>query len=273
MKIGIFDSGIGGLSLLSELCARVEGAGFIYYADSKNAPYGEKSEGEIVALSERVALELMSRGADAIAIACNTATAAAAKYLRAKYRDIAIFGMEPAIYEAASKIKDGRILAAATPLTLKGEKYNALLDRTGASLRISSLPMPKLVRLAERDLFYGRLQKCPDAEIYIKEEFAKAGIEPDKLSAVVLGCTHFVYFKESFRNLLPAECPVFDGVRGTASHVIRTLGLCERSSATTSAEEIMSITEFSISGEAPDENTTAGIENCLSLLCKARNGK
>ena len=271
MKIGIFDSGIGGLSLLSELGARVEGAEFIYFADSKNAPYGEKSEGEIVALSERVALELMSRGVDAIAIACNTATAAAAKYLRAKYRDIAIFGMEPAINEAASKIKEGRILAAATPLTLKGEKYNALLDRTGASLRISSLPMPMLVRLAERDFFYGKASECPDAEVYIKEEFADAGIEPDKLSAVVLGCTHFVYFSESFRRLLPDGCPIFDGIRGTASHVIRTLALCERRDATANAEQIMARTEFSVSGEAPDEDTAAGIKNCLSLLCKARN--
>ena len=268
MKIGIFDSGIGGLSLLYELSARLPDTEFIYYADSENAPYGEKSTDEIVHLTERALEFLFERGSDAVVLACNTATAAAAKTLRAKYPDRRIFGMEPAVNEAAKNIKTGKILATATPLTLKGEKYHDLLDRTGAEERTISLPLPALVRLAERELFDLALPECKGAEEYIRERLDSLPIDEGELAAVVLGCTHFTYFADIFRRLVP-DRPLFNGIAGTASHVINTLALPSLPrGAQSSAESTMRRTEIYISGKKADAQSLRGIENCLSLLTR-----
>ena len=268
MKIGIFDSGIGGLSLLYELASRLPDASFLYYADSENAPYGEKSADEIIALTERALIFLVDRGADAIVFACNTATAAAAKTLRWKYPDRLIFGMEPAVNEAARKIKTGKILATATPLTLRGEKYHALLGKTGAEERTVSLPLPMLVRYAEGDLFGRVLQICDGAEDYVRKSLSDVTDNPDELSAVVLGCTHFIYFTDVFRRLLP-DRPIFNGISGTASHVIRTLGLSSIALDTRNhADAIMRRTEFYVSGKHAEEQSIKGFHNCLSLLQK-----
>ena len=104
MKIGIFDSGIGGLSVLYELAARLPDAEFIYFADSKNAPYGEKTAAEVTVVAENVVRELLHYGAKAIVIACNTATSAAAAYLREKYASLPIIGMEPAVKPAGERL-------------------------------------------------------------------------------------------------------------------------------------------------------------------------
>lgn len=268
MKIGIFDSGIGGLSLLYELSARLFDAEFIYFADSENAPYGEKRADEIVDLTERAVLFLFDRGADAVVLACNTATAAAAKVLRAKYPNRFIFGMEPAVNEAAKNIREGKILATATPLTLGGEKYHALLDKTGAEERTVSLALPMLVRFAENELFEKALPECNGAEDYVRERLSSVTDNVYELSAVVLGCTHFIYFTDIFRRLIP-DRPIFNGISGTASHVIKTLGLshmpkCEKATS----EGIIRRTEFYISGKKADKTKMKGFQNCLDLLWK-----
>lgn len=266
MKIGIFDSGIGGLSLLCELSARLPDAEFIYFADRENAPYGERSADEIVALTERAVLFLFDRGADAIVLACNTATAAAARILRAKYPDLRIFGMEPAVNEAAKKIKEGKILATATPLTLGGEKYHALLDKTGAEGRTVSLPLPTLVRLAEAELFDRSLPECKGAEDYVRERISTVTDSAENFAAVVLGCTHFIYFTDIFRRLIP-DRPIFNGISGTASHVINTLGLATATpSSRATAVDVMHRTEFYISGKKTGESKMKGFQNCLDLL-------
>ena len=265
MKIGIFDSGIGGLSLLYELASRLPDASFLYYADSENAPYGERSANEIVALTERAVLFLFDRGADAIALACNTATAAAAKPLRAKYPDRLIFGMEPAINEAAKNIREGKILAAATPLTLIGEKYHSLLSKTGAEGRTVSLPLPMLVRYAEDELFGKSMPKCDGAHDYIRERVSSVA-EVEDISAVVLGCTHFIYFTDLFRRLTP-DCPIFNGISGTAAHVIKTLGVAEPPVPCRADPcDVMTRTEFYVSGKDADKKSLKGFENCLELL-------
>ena len=266
MKIGIFDSGIGGLSLLYELSARLPDAEFIYFADSENAPYGEKGVDEIVDLTDRAVGFLFERGVDAVVLACNTATAAAARVLRTKYPDRHIFGMEPAVNEAAKNIKTGKILATATPLTLGGEKYHNLLDRTGAEDRTLSLPLPMLVRLAERELFDRAKPQCEDAEDYVRERLDSIGTNADEIAAVVLGCTHFIYFTEAFLRLIP-DRPIFNGISGPASHVINTLGLApDPSGARTPTESTMRRTEFYISGKEADEKSLRGFENCLDML-------
>ena len=266
MKIGIFDSGIGGLSVLYELAARLPDTEFIYFADSENAPYGERPADEILALTERAVNVLCERGAGALVLACNTATAAAAKLLRERYPDIRIFGMEPAVNEAAKKIKEGRILATATPLTLGGEKYHDLLGKTGAEERTVSLPLPHLVRLAEAELFGKARAVVTGADEYIEEMLATIDCSAAEISAVVLGCTHFTYFADAFRRLLP-DRPIYNGVSGTASHVINTLGL-ESSLCRPTADDVLSRTEVLISGKRADTDALLGVNNCLSLLSK-----
>lgn len=272
-KIGIFDSGIGGFALLVELSKRLPDAEFVYYADSKNAPYGEKSEGQILALTENAFRFLKERGAMATVLACNTATAVAAKTLRQNNPDEHIFGMEPAVNEALKRIPDGKILATATPVTLKGKKFHDLLDRTGAEERTIPLPLPELVRFAERELFLNKRSESPEAEAYIREMIAATGEDKRNFSALVLGCTHFIYFTDVFRRVI--DCPIFNGISGTATHLINTLW-CVASNATDtygikptiSAESVMKRTEFYVSGEKADENALASIENCIRLLCE-----
>ena len=287
MKIGIFDSGIGGISLLYELASRLPDASFLYYADSENAPYGEKSADQIVALTERAMKFTFDRGADAIVLACNTATAAAASILRGKYPDRLIFGMEPAVNEAMRGVSAGKILATATPLTLKGEKYHALLDRTGAEERTVSLPLPMLVRYAEGDLFGGALPDCDGAEDYVRESLSCVVDDVSEISAVVLGCTHFIYFTDLFRRLIP-DRPIFNGISGTASHVVNILKAArhiadptDRRAAPSDTHvttaptdrrahpsDVMRRTEFYVSGKSADDKSLKGFQNCLSLLRK-----
>ena len=124
--IGVFDSGVGGISILKKLRDYLPDEDFFYYGDSANAPYGEKSEKEVLSLSQNLARRMIERGAKAVVIACNTATSAAAAAIRESYRDIPIVGIEPAIKPAAMKLSHGKILVMATPMTLQRENTGYL---------------------------------------------------------------------------------------------------------------------------------------------------
>ena len=259
MKIAIFDSGIGGRCLLSELSVRLPNVDFIYYADSDHAPYGERTAQNVLELTNEAVNRLISKGADAVLLACNTATAVAARELREKHSGFPIFGMEPAVNQAAKEIQSGLILATATPVTLRGEKYRSLLDRVGIEDRVISLPLPQLVRFAEKELFSEKRDTCPRAEEYLRREISSVCPSIDDLSAAVLGCTHFIYFKKEFRRILK-DIPIFDGVRGTANHLIRTLGLTEGEEARHGQ------IEFLISGREATSEERARFVHCLELL-------
>ena len=211
MKIGIFDSGIGGLSVLRLAAKKLPDADFLYYADTDNVPYGEKSEDEVRGLAFSAAEFLISQGADAIVIACNTATSAAAASMRERL-PVPIIGMEPAVKKALDKNPSGRILAAATPLTCRGGKLHSLIERLGGNGRIDLLPLPGLVRLAEAGDF-------SSADYCISR--ALAGFELSEYSALVLGCTHFLYFTDYFRRLLPDTVTLVDGNVGTVNQLLR----------------------------------------------------
>ena len=115
LPIGIFDSGVGGLSVLRTALRLLPGERFIYYGDIANAPYGTKSEEEVRACADRVAKQLLDQGVKALVIACNTATCAAAAQLREKYPQLIIIGMEPALKLAHDQCPEGQILVLATP--------------------------------------------------------------------------------------------------------------------------------------------------------------
>ena len=197
MKIGIFDSGIGGLSIVPAVRRALPSADIIYYADVKNVPYGEKKPSEILEYSMTAADFLVSRGAEAVVVACNTATSVAVAALREKYEapdvNIPIIGMEPAVKKALDTCHGGRVLVAATPVTVKGKKLRDLVDRYDVGRRTDARPMPKLVHLAEAEDF--------DAEEYIKTELS--GFDMSQYSALVLGCTHFPLISEYISDFLP----------------------------------------------------------------------
>ena len=129
MKIGIFDSGIGGLSVLHQAMQLLPDEEFIYYADEQHVPYGEKTSEEILGYVDEIISFMISQGVEAIVIACNTATSVAAKIMREKY-DLPIIGMEPAVKQAIDTYGDtNRVLVVATPITVKGKKIMELVER------------------------------------------------------------------------------------------------------------------------------------------------
>ena len=182
--IGVFDSGVGGISVLRELMRQMPHESFVYYGDSANAPYGARTPEEVCALTEAHVQQLIDRGAKAIVIACNTATGAAIRFLREKYTQIPIIGMEPAIKPAVQAYPGGRILVMATPVTLSSPGFRRLMEAHADQAEILPAPCSQLARMIES----GRLDG-EELEEYLRAELADFLKAPPE--AVVLGCTHF----------------------------------------------------------------------------------
>ena len=232
MNIGIFDSGIGGLSVLHEAYHMLPSENYIFYADTAHVPYGLKSPAEIKSYSEEITRFLMDMGADAIVVACNTATSVAIKELRHRY-SLPIIGMEPAVKPAVEyvtrRILDGtfnrgtedkgsRVLVMATPVTISEEKLRNLLLKVDKGHIVDLLPMPELVSFAESEEF-----ESEKVEAYLTKQFGTVDVEA--YSAVVLGCTHFNYFKPLYGKYFKKGTAFIDGNHGTVSHVADVLGL------------------------------------------------
>jgi len=210
--IGIFDSGVGGISVLREAVKMLPGEHFIFYGDTQNAPYGTKPFQDVISLSERIVNILLTRNAKAIVIACNTATSAAAAYLREKY-SLPIIGMEPALKPASLLRKDGIVLSLATPGTIAGEKYAQLYSLYGEG--VVSLPCPGLMEFAERGELAGN-----DLNRFLASLFAP--YQGRRVEAIVLGCTHYVFLKKAISSFFP-NVPLIDGNEGTVRQLIRRL--------------------------------------------------
>lgn len=213
--IGVFDSGLGGLSVLAAIRRLLPGENLIYFGDSANAPYGEKSRQQVRALSTRICDSLVERGAKAIVVACNTATSAAIGDLRRRY-DIPIVGMEPALKPAVEQTETGAVAVLATALTLRESKFQGLLEQFRTGRRIFSIPCPELVTLVESGVLDGE-----EAEAAVAASLK--GIDAEHLAAVVLGCTHYVFLKPVFEKILGAGPLVIDGNRGTVLHLKKLL--------------------------------------------------
>lgn len=214
MKIAFFDSGIGGLSVLAEALRRFSGAEFLYFADEDHVPYGTKSRAEIVRLSLDAVGILVSRGADGVVVACNTATSAAISELRGAF-SVPVIGMEPAVKLAADSFGARPTLLIATPLTIAGEKLARLVGRL--ECETWSLPLPRLVEFAQ-DLEFD----SPAVRAYLRQELGK--FELARLGSLVLGCTHFNYFKDVLREILPPHVRIIDGIDGTLNRLASELG-------------------------------------------------
>ena len=217
MKIGIFDSGIGGLSVLHQAMIIMPEADYIFYADVDNVPYGEKTKEEVRKLVDHAVGFLVDKGCQAIVLACNTATSAAISYLREKYK-LPIIGIEPAVKPAVEHIHESgkRVMVVSTPVTAKGEKLKKLVDKYDNKHIVDVVALPKLVRFAQDDDF-----DSSDVTDYLKSEFAPYNL--NDYSELVLGCTHFNYFKDSFSKLFPDDLEMVDGNTGVSNNLKNTL--------------------------------------------------
>ncbi len=215
MPIGVFDSGLGGITVLAELKKFMPNENFIYFGDSKNAPYGDKSDEQIFLYSDEAVVKLMGMGAKAVVIACNTATSVAASRLREKF-SVPIIGIEPAVKPAVINHKGGKVLVMATPVTLKNEKFTKLTECYSEISEIIPLPCPKLVEIIERGITEGdEINAC------LSELFSK--IDCREINAVVLGCTHYPYVKKEIGKFFSPSVDIIDGGSGTAKETKRRL--------------------------------------------------
>ena len=214
--IAVFDSGLGGISVLRRLIQVLPEENFLYFGDSANAPYGSRPTEEIRSLTLENAEQLFSRGAKALVVACNTATSAAIDTLRERYPNRIIIGIEPALKLAVSRHPNGRILVMATDATLREKKFATLMERFGEHCEILKCPCPELVEFVERGELEGEaLQKVLKAELQ-----AHLTPAPD---AIVLGCTHFPFLQAEIRRVVEETPEILDGSDGTAKETKRRL--------------------------------------------------
>lgn len=230
MKIAFFDSGIGGLSVLHHARKILPHEEFIFFADEDNVPYGTKSPEEVLHFVDAAFQFLIAQGVGAIVVACNTATSVAVAEMRKKY-SLPIIGMEPALKLALDMFPARKVLVAATAITITGEKIRRLIKRLHAEDFAELKALPKLVEFAERQEF-----NSVEVEEYLRGELE--GYDLEKFSSLVLGCTHFNYFKDTFRKILPPHVKILDGNAGTINELIRRTNLTPESSATTPRVEI-----------------------------------
>ena len=220
--IGVFDSGLGGISVAREIRSDMPKERVLYFGDSANAPYGTKSPEQVRKLSDAIVKRFVEQGVKAVVIACNTATSAAANELRDKY-DIPIIGMEPALKVACDRGHGNRqrVIVAATPLTLRERKFAVLMDRFKTDHTIFPEPCPGLVEIVE----HGQLDDHDVVMHTLHQYFDQYDLST--IDSVVLGCTHFVFYRDYFRELLPDTAAIIDGNEGTVRHlgvVLESLG-------------------------------------------------
>jgi len=215
LPIAIFDSGIGGLSVLEEALKILPSENYIYFADTDHVPYGEKSTEEVKEFVLQAAKFLNTQKIKMLAIACNTATSSAIAALRHIY-DFPVIGMEPAIKPAVSKNKNKRVLVLATALTLKEQKFRELVDKVDNEKIVDMLPLPELVMFAEGFVF-------DDDHILPVLKAKLSSFDLENYSTVVLGCTHFPFYKESLRKIFPPGTEIIDGNKGTVAHIKNVL--------------------------------------------------
>lgn len=214
--VAVFDSGVGGISVLRELTALMPNENFRYFGDSANAPYGTKSEDEVRALTLKCVGRLIEEGAKAVVIACNTATSAAAEYVRKKYGSVPIIGMEPELKTAALHKEHPHVLVMATPVTLKLEKFLRLMSAYKDKADIELLPCPGLMELVENGELDGAATESFISQLL--SPYIGKGID-----SIVLGCTHYPFVKPVIQRIIGSDTAIYDGGAGTARELRRRL--------------------------------------------------
>lgn len=219
--VGVFDSGVGGLSILDEALRQLPEHDYIYLADSANAPYGEKSSEWIAARSLHLCQYLARANCDAIVVACNTATAEAIKHIRAQV-NIPVVGVEPGIKPAAMQSQNGVVGVLATEATLKSDKFNALLATLPSECRFIKQAGAGLVPLIEA----GKADSEETLDLLAKhlEPIQDAGSD-----TLVLGCTHYPFLRKAIRKLLGDSITLIDTSDAVVRQLKRQLETLEKS--------------------------------------------
>ena len=201
--VGVFDSGVGGLSVLREIRLRLPRESLLYLADSGHVPYGEKSPEFIRERCRSIAEFLLGQGAKALVLACNTATAAGIAELRERYPQIPLVGMEPAVKPAARATRSGVVGVLATTGTLKSARFAALLDRFASDVRVVTQPCPGLVECIEA----GELQA--PATRALLETFVQP-LLAQGCDTLILGCTHYPFLRPLLAEMVPPGITLVD---------------------------------------------------------------
>ena len=214
--IAVFDSGVGGVSVLRELRALLPRERFYYFGDSANAPYGRKTTEEVRALTLAAGKKLLEDlGCKALVVACNTATAAAIIDLREEYPDRIVVGIEPALKLACDRHPGGTIGIMATDVTLREQKLAALMERVKRDCTVLRVQAPGVVELVEA----GKADTAEAVELMER----LLGPYTGKLNALVLGCTHYPFMKKAMAKVLGSGVELLDGGAGTARETRRRL--------------------------------------------------
>jgi len=214
--IGIYDSGVGGLTIWRAVRAILPQEDLVYIADQAKVPYGDRSLEEVRGLAEGVTRFLMDQGAKLIVIACNTASAAALKYLRDLFPDYPFVGMEPAVKPAAEQTLSGKVGVLATPSTFQGELYASVVERFAHVVQLYQATCPGLVQQIEK----GCLTTPKTRQILDKalEPMLKDGVD-----TLVMGCTHFPFVISLIREIAGEYVSVIDPAPAVARQVKRVL--------------------------------------------------
>ncbi|MGO4789477.1 glutamate racemase [Paenibacillus sp. 2KB_20] len=217
MRIAFFDSGLGGLTVLSAAMKKLPHEDFLFYADTLHVPYGTKAKEDVKSYIHHAMETIMKEEVKAIVVACNTATSMAISDLRKAY-PVPVIGMEPAVKPAVeiNRSSGKRILVLATPLTLKESKYRDLVRRVDSMHIVDSLPLPELVEHCEALNFD---QKVMNA--YFTKQFES--FDMNEYGTIVLGCTHYPFYKRILTDLLPDHIRIIDGSKGTVNRLIQVL--------------------------------------------------
>ena len=249
--IGIFDSGVGGLSVLRHIRAQLPQEDLIYFADSAYAPYGDKTEQQVIDRSLAIAAYLLEQGAKALVVACNTATIAAIKALRARYPELPIVGVEPGLKPAAAISRNGKIGVLATERTLRGDKLLALREQVSSATGATFILQP-CIGLADR------IEQCAlgndplDATSAMLERYI-APVLAQGVDTLVLGCTHYPFVQDAIERTVRAHTQETITLVDTGEAVARQLarlldaaGLRRSSSSGSDAPRLQGYTTASV---------------------------
>lgn len=217
--IGVFDSGVGGLSVLRHIRAQYPNEHLMYVADSGHAPYGDKTEAYVVARALAVTDFLLSHGAKALVVACNTATVAAIKAVRMRYPELPVVGVEPGLKPAAAASRNGKVGVLATARTLKGEKFLQLREQISTATQAEFLLQPAVGLVDEIEK--GDLQA---PAIHAMLEKYVAPLLEQGADTLVLGCTHYPFVKGGIERVLHAHARDDVTLIDTGDAVARQLG-------------------------------------------------
>ena len=224
MRIAFFDSGIGGLTVLKQALAVMPNEEYIYYADTQNVPYGVKPKDDVRTYIFDAVDFLAKQNIQALVVACNTATSVAINDLRSRHT-FPIIGMEPAVKPAIIRNTGKKILVFATSLTLKESKLETLIENLDKKRIVERRELDGLVAFAEEFEF-----DTPLVQDYLQEKLANTRWE--QYETIVLGCTHFIYYRDMIQALAGSDIDIIDGNAGTVRHLVNRVG--QNSSATPS---------------------------------------